>query len=838
MIITNDSSIMEKEFIKNCENLPIKINLIDGRNHLYHLHRDIEISFVLRGSFTYFVKNKKFKIAEKDLFLVNSYDIHTILSEKEDNLLLTFLIEPDFFKQFIPKLTDYNYNIDSLLNDHNNPFYLSITSNLANIIVSLIKLEPGYKLQILDSVIKIVLILYQNFKGEKRTEIWEESQKMKRISEILQYINDNFQKDLSLNIIAKEFFISPQYLSKSFKEILGIGFFDYLNKIRINKSINLLIGSKKSIIDIAGEFGFSDQKAYTRAFKKEFNMTPTEYRKLNKIDNVENTIKSINKEFYKSNINNSFKSLFDFLDKKEQDLEKLSYQREISNINLDIENLKGNPIYKYWTKITSVGRASLILRKEIQNQIKTAQKEIGYEYLRFHGIFSDDMMVYKEDSKGNPSFSWTYIDQVLDFLYEQKLRPFIELGFMPEQLASKHQYAPYLWRANVSFPKSISKWCMLVSEFIRHCLAKYGEEELEKWYFEIWNSPELTNIFWYESDEKFFEFFKETYFAIKKIFPPAKIGSPGVLPFNNYQWLEKFLDYCQKNSIKIDFISTHIYAYTDRRDEALPKQFLKLSNNLFMLADEDYLTNTIQNLRKKLDYYNINIPVFVTEWNLSPFTSDYNRDTCFLAVYIVRNILKNINNNLSALTFWNLSDIMEEGQTEDILFHGGLGLFTYNGIKKPAYNAFFLLNKLGDRMLYSGKDYIITKKKDSFQILLYNFVYFDELFKSGDRSLLSLRDRYSIFKAGVDKNFNIFLLVNTGIYKIKRYRLNRNSGSSFDAWISLGAPEEIDNDIYFFLKSKEKPDLSFSKEFVENQLYINEVVPIHGISLIEIEKIK
>jgi xylan 1,4-beta-xylosidase len=827
--------IMQFELIRYNENLPFKVLILNAENRQYHWHKEMELVFVLKGSITFEVKGKRHKLSEHDLLLINSYDMHSLTIDEGENIILFMFLDPLYFDQYCPNFSDFYYEPNSSMNDRDNPLYHKITSILAEIMISIIKLETGYKLKAMNSAIELVLILLRNFRTELRHQSDGEIYKQKRVSEILKYIEENYAAEISLNTLSREMLISPQYISKFLKNNLGIGFVDYVNKLRINKSLKDLLGSKKSIIDIAIEHGFNDHKAYNRVFKKIFGMTPTEYR-----NNSENKVGTEGNNdatnYFDGNSSYYFKYLFQFLHKDEGIINISDNISSKLNLNVNLTKYEEKRLLKYWKKITSVGRAALCLRQEIQSQIRTAQKEIGYEFIRFHGIFSDDMMVYREDSAGNASYNWNYIDEIFNFFYDVNLKPFVEIGFMPEALASKKQYNPFQWKANVSYPKSMKKWSSLVSAFIKHCIERYGKEEVEKWYFEIWSAPDIQDIYWFESKESFFEFYKETYFAIKKICPELRVGSPGVLPSNNFEWFEDFLNYCRDNSIELDFASSHIYAYTDPQNENLPKQIYKSANNIFLLSDENFLEDAVMSMKQKIqDHHMDNIPLFITEWNLSPYTEDYNRDTCFLSTYIIYNILNNID-LIDGMAFWTLSDILEEGITENKLYHGGLGLFTYNGVKKPSYNAFFLLNKLGDNIIEMGKDYIITSKGKNFQILLYNFVYFDDLFRTGDRSLLSYLERYNVFKAVSNKDVNLMLTLESGKYKIKRSRLNRESGSSFDAWLRMGAPEHIYPDIYAFLKSREIPEISISMETVRKQLVLNDLVAPHGVLLIEIDK--
>lgn len=827
---------MNFELIRYNENLPFKVIILNAENQEYHWHKEIELVFVLNGKLTFEVKGKQYKISQHDLFLVNSFDMHSVISEKGENIILVLQLDTIFFDKYCTNFSDFYYEPNKSMNDRTNPLYNKISSILANIMFSIIKLDTGYKLKAINSVIELALILLQNFKAEIRNQDNNEEYKQKRMSEILKYIDKNYASGISLSSLSKEMLISPQYISKFLKNNLGIGFVDYVNKLRITKSLNDLLGSKKSIIDIAIEHGFNDHKAYNRVFKTIFEMTPTEYRNsYAKTHAIEST--EVTDGYYNINSNNYFKYLFQFLNNDDGMINNAYNISSRLDINIDFTSSNGKPFFKYWKVITSIGRAALCLREKVQEQIRMTQKEIGYEYIRFHGIFSDDMIVYREDSFGSPIYNWNYIDEVFDFFYDINLKPFVEIGFMPEALSSKKQYSPFQWGSNVSYPKSIKKWSALVSAFITHCTARYGEEEVEKWYFEVWSAPDIQNIFWFESRNRFFEFYKETYLAIKNVNANLKVGSPGVLPNNDFEWFEDFLKYCSANSINIDFGACHIYAYTDPQNENLPKQFFKNENNILSLSSENFLKDTIISLKNKVQANHLsNLKLFVTEWNLSPYTEDHNRDTCFLSTYIIYSILNNID-QVDAIAFWTLSDILEEGMTENKLFHGGLGLFTCNGIKKPSYNAFSLLNKLGDTLIEIGEDYIITSKGKSFQILLYNFVYFDELFRTGDRSLLSYHERYNVFKSAADKNVNMILTLEGGKYKVKRSMLNRESGSSFDAWLKMGAPEDISKDIYTYLKSKEVPDISISIEKVSKQLILNDSVPPHGILLIEIDKV-
>jgi xylan 1,4-beta-xylosidase len=156
---------------------------------------------------------------------------------------------------------------------------------------------------------------------------------------------------------------------------------------------------------------------------------------------------------------------------------------------------KGNPFVPFWKKLITAGRAAEGLREDWRIQFRELQREIGFEYIRFHGLLHDDMMVYREWENGSPFYYWQYIDNLFDFLLSTGCRPFIELSFMPKALATGDKTASW-WKGNITPPKDYSKWEELVRRLVVHCVNRYGIEEVRQWYFEVWNEPDLHNHFW------------------------------------------------------------------------------------------------------------------------------------------------------------------------------------------------------------------------------------------------------------------------------------------------------------------------------------------------------
>ena len=165
-----------------------------------------------------------------------------------------------------------------------------------------------------------------------------------------------------------------------------------------------------------------------------------------------------------------------------------------------------HPFPHFWEHMFGSGRASLTLRESYRNDLRQVKKITDLEYVRFHAIFLDDMGVYDEDSAGRPIYNFSYVDQAYDGLLQNGVRPFVELSFMPKKLASKDAPHAFWYKQNVAPPKDWAKWDDLIYQFTKHLVDRYGLDEVAKWYFEVWNEP---NIDFWVGDPK-----QATYFEL------------------------------------------------------------------------------------------------------------------------------------------------------------------------------------------------------------------------------------------------------------------------------------------------------------------------------------
>ena len=184
-------------------------------------------------------------------------------------------------------------------------------------------------------------------------------------------------------------------------------------------------------------------------------------------------------------------------------------------IAIDANNVKGQ-LNRSYQLCVGAGRANEGLRADWQRQLKFVKEQCGFNYIRFHGLLSDDMGVYREDKMGNPIYNWQYIDELFDFLLSIKMKPFVEFGFMPNALASGNKTV-FWWKGNITPPKDYHKWNELIKNLVLHWQERYGHAEVKSWYFEVWNEPNLKNLFFSGDQAEYFKLYRETATTIKSV---------------------------------------------------------------------------------------------------------------------------------------------------------------------------------------------------------------------------------------------------------------------------------------------------------------------------------
>jgi xylan 1,4-beta-xylosidase len=365
----------------------------------------------------------------------------------------------------------------------------------------------------------------------------------------------------------------------------------------------------------------------------------------------------------------------------------------------------------FWEQMFGSGRAILSLRESYRQDLQAVKQITSFQYVRFHAIFHDEVGVYDEDKEGQPIFNFSYIDQIYDGLLANGVRPFVELSFMPDKLASKPILQAFWYKPDIAPPKDWVKWDALITQFTVHLVDRYGIDEVSQWYFEVWNEPNLD--FWGGDPKQatYWDLYDHTARAVKAVNTRLRIGGPATA---QAAWADAFIQHCAAKHVPVDFVSSHVYA------NDLAKDVFSTDENI---PRNKMVCRAVKKVHDQISASAMpNLPLIWSEFNASYFNEPTVTDASFMGPWLADTI-RQCDGLVDMMSYWTFSDVFEEQGVVKSPFYGGFGLLAEDGIPKPAFNAFKLLHRLGEQRIAIDSDSaLLTKKKDgSLAIAVWNY---------------------------------------------------------------------------------------------------------------------
>lgn len=467
---------------------------------------------------------------------------------------------------------------------------------------------------------------------------------------------------------------------------------------------------------------------------------------------------------------------------------------------------EGTKFNHFWSLCVGAGRANEGLRAGWLEQLAMVRKACGFQYLRFHGLFHDDMFVYREID-GRAVFNFQYVDELFDRMLAIGVKPFVEFGFCPADLATEVGTV-FWWKGNGSPPKDYAKWAGLIDKTVRHWVERYDMEEVRSWYFEVWNEPNL-HPFFKGTKSQYFELYRVTARAVKAIDEKLRVGGPATSNFvpdarfavetedftqhalvvdsNNLDeldwrpvWVEEFLAFCQREKLPVDFVSCHPYP----TDWALDSHGKTVKQTRGIDATRTDLT-TIRDIVGSSSYPDAEI--HLTEWSSSPSPRDCTHDYPQAATFVVKTNLESVG-LVDSLSYWTFSDVFEEGGAGDTAFHGGFGLVNYQGIPKPTFHAYRFLHQLGDELLASTQGGVITRDRATGRLTALCYHYPAEIPQSAPASFDNPDVAERTLSTGSECALDLRLTGLAPLAEISVEVLDAQHGNVVAAWERLGQP--------------------------------------------------
>lgn len=440
--------------------------------------------------------------------------------------------------------------------------------------------------------------------------------------------------------------------------------------------------------------------------------------------------------------------------------------------------------------------------------------------------------VYSEDAQGHPIYNFTILDSIFDTYKAAGIQPLVELGFMPKDLAANlpNRKEPYevhfpgdtISGASNNPPNDYKKWGDLARAVTAHLVQRYGRAAVEKWYFEVWNEPDIE--YWHGSREDYFKLYDYAVAGVRAALPTAKVGGPattGPSGRHAYDYLQAFLNHVKNDrsaatgdKVPLDFISFHAKGHPTFQGG---KVTMGLSHELSDVDRGFTLISQYPEFR--------HLPVILSEADpegcaacssrMNP-ANNYRNGTMYPAYTAtafkgILDLAAEHDTNLIAMLSWSF-----EFEGKDY-FEGFRSLST-NGIDKPILNLFRMLGMMGGQRVAvtsTGStplatevstgvrgswdtDALATATGRSAAVLLWNY-------RDADESVP--RRPVSITVKGMPPNVKRVLVEN--------YRIDQTHSNAYTAWQAMGSPQEPTTGQYLKLRSKEGLQLLDSPKWVD-----------------------
>ncbi|MBC9712782.1 xylan 1,4-beta-xylosidase [Streptomyces sp. TRM66268-LWL] len=463
-----------------------------------------------------------------------------------------------------------------------------------------------------------------------------------------------------------------------------------------------------------------------------------------------------------------------------------------------------------WRACVGTGRLELALRRDYQESLALLQREIGFRHIRGHGLLSDGMGVhrpYEWQGARQVRHAFTYVDQVVDAYLELGIRPFVELGFMPEELASGKQTV-FWWGGHVTPPSSYQEWGDLVRATVAHLVDRYGLEEVRTWPIEVWNEPDLS-IFWQDADqEAYHRLYEASALAVTDVDASLQVGGPALSPGADDGWLTRFAAFVEDRGLPVDFVSRH--AYTSGPAQEVP------FGTHQTLAPAGRLLEQFAAPRHELKGTGLaGLPVHITEFNSSYRPDNPVHDTAFHAAYLAP-VVAGGGELVDSFSYWTFSDVFEEVGIPTALFHGGFGLLTHRQVKKPTYHLYAFMARMGDEVLARGDDHLVTRHPDG----RISVLAWAAAGAGGHTVRLSLP---------VPDGDEVF---------VRRTSVDEERGNAYTAWRRMGSPQSPGLRLLDMLREAAEPVRSHHRLPVRDAEAVVEIaLELNEVTLVEVEPV-
>lgn len=790
------------------DNLLMNLVISDVKTVSEHDHQQLELIYVLEGEMEIIVKGIAFLLRREDFIVINPGELHSVTMIK-DGLFGSLMINYHRVNQYAD-LFENEIRCNSVLvkNEKNE----EIKKILRGIVNNYSHNDSKEAIRRNAYYYQLLYLLCTDFLFRKKDVIrLRGNEDENRLNKIMSYINDNYYNPITLEELAKQTYFSAAYLSKYIKKKTGKNFMNVVTEVRLTHALADMMHTSKTFMKIALDSGFPNTVAFNKAFKKAYGMTPSEYRKKMLAGQTDTEPKE-------EDIDLSSK-IHDYLTGQAD-----GYLAADENTHSITANAAEGKLYpKNWCQMINGGLAKDLLRGDMQRHILLLKEELGFTYIRFWDIYAPEMLLYNQDI--GKKYNFSKLSAILDFLTENGLKPYIELGFKPLRLI-KNIRLFMISEERENFFADRDDYRMFLVQLLKYCVNRYGMNEVETWYFEQWKDPRETDL------EVYFETFETAYTAIKSFSPHIRVGGAGLNRDEGHYFTDIISQWKMRN-YHPDFLSLYSYPYEREVDDAAGE---RTHYNHRLSREQKYMRNYIDYARNTLFENGFKAEeIHVSEWNFTISNRNCFNDSAFKGAYIVKNLIDTVE-KVDLIGYWFDSDLFTEFYDTNFLLDGSCGLLSKDGIRKPAFYGLSFMNNLDNYLLGKGERSIITTDlQNTYSIVCHNYAHLNYTYYAETENEITIEEQGDYLEGETIKCHFRIQEVRNGEYLIKTRSMNGENGSVQDEWKQMGLTENLSSQDIAYLKQICVPRISiYTYEVEDNVLEIDTMLKVNEIQHIHI----
>lgn len=711
---------------------------------------DYQFFLVLKGTITISYPEQKGKyILQKNDVIVMDPATPFICGSNCTNTIVSVRLDPLFINELIP----YGHVLHCNSIQYSNLNYNRISEILFQICSNFFSNASSNKM--LSLLFDFADELTQNFIfPDSQTISDNETRFQERINQITHFMSSHYTQPLTLLQLADEMYLTPQYLSRFIKKHFQTNFTNLLTQFRLEHAYNELLHSADSITNIALNNGFPNVAAFHKVFRLRYGESPNAYRQQLKIEE-------------KIIIPAQMKKLF-LTEENRRD-------NKILSVNID--SLSASLYKSPWKDTINIGELSNAMKNSFHDSFLEYRRFVPVRHIRFRGLFSEEVLLYDKENK---EYSFSNLDVIMNFFYNNGIIPFIELR--SENPAG--YVTPPPKTAVESSPQEYDAYALQVLPIIlNHYLKIFGPKYLSKWRFEIWWKTD-SSLCPTESPKEYATHYLKYSSAIRELVPQCCIGGPCFNICGNFHDFTDFIIDLSHTNICFDFISLAAFSYE------VQSQYKKEELDIIGIVspDPDHILNTFAMYHHylRVSHYS-NVPIFITEFGSTLCLKNFIYESVFQAAFLCKNML-GLSANCDCIAYYSLIDSGTHAPLPDTLTKlSNFGLISEKGVPKPALHAYHFLSLLGKNEIAQGDNYILTSSsKTRYELLCFHYTHFNSHFCFNSWEQVGLERTYDVFSTEVPYKLNFSCnCFPVGRYKVTQFSLNRGYGSALDKYLRI-----------------------------------------------------